>query len=84
MRIELSALCQKEWSDGMKTGFIYHLNNRYFSLAIWVKGYPEYAYNGYSVKDAVKEYRNRYGLVGKRISFTEIENDTRNLYTSVK
>ena len=56
----------------MKTGFIYHLNNRYFTLSIWVKGYPEFSYQGYSIRNAVKEYRKRYGLVGKKISFVEV------------
>ena len=57
----------------MKKGYIYHLHNRYFDLSIWVYGYIERSYNGYSVKDAIKDYRNRYGLVGKKIRFVEVE-----------
>ena len=49
-------------------GFITKGNN-VVSFYIRVEGYKEVGYNGYSLKEAVKQYRSKNGLTGRHIRF---------------
>ena len=49
-------------------GFISKGNSQ-VSFYVQVEGYPQHGYLYYSKRDAIKEYRTRYGLVRKHITF---------------
>lgn len=50
------------------TGFI-HGGNTQIAFYIYVVGYPEIGYLDYTLREAIKNYRQRFGLVGKHINF---------------
>ena len=51
-------------------GFITHGNTQ-ISFYIRVEGYPEIGYFGYTKREAIKNYRQKFGLIGKHIYFSE-------------
>lgn len=54
----------------MKYGFI-HGGNSQVSFYIRVDGYPEIGFNGYSLKEALRKYRNDYDLRYKHIELID-------------
>lgn len=55
----------------MTYGFI-HKGNSQIDFYIRVENYPEIGYLGYSLKEALKKYRNKYNLKGKHITFLNV------------
>lgn len=52
-------------------GFI-NKGNTQVSFYIRVEGYPEIAYLDYSLRDAIRKYRETYGLRYKHIDFIDM------------